>query len=278
VETVATTGDAKLFRKHGKVIGEAVRALGFNTDFAPVLDLGLPASKKVLGSRTASADPTQVIEYARPFLLGLKAAGVLGCGKHFPGLGEGNLDSHHELPVIQKDWKRLWNEDLLPYRKLRAQLPLVMVAHAAYPGVTHDQRPASLSQQWISDILRKEIGYKGLIVSDDLDMGGVLAAASVEQAAIETLRAGADIFLVCQQEENALRAYQAVVREAERDGEFAWRVSEAARRVLAFKKQAREVKRQAPPPKEQVLEKLRRQLWEMGEQVRLEGLAAEVRL
>lgn len=278
VEIVAATGDPKIFRNHGKIIGESVRALGFNTDFAPVFDLGLPASKKVLGSRTASADPTKVIEYARAFLAGLKSAGVLGCGKHFPGLGEANLDSHHELPIVQKDWKKLWNQDLLPYRKLRAQLPFVMVAHAAYPGVTHDHRPASLSQQWISDILRKEIGYKGLIVSDDLDMGGVLAAASVEKAAIETLRAGADMFLVCQREENALRAYQAVVREAEHDGEFAWRVTQAAQRVLAFKKKSSEVKRHSPLPKEQVLEKLRRQLWELGEQVRLEGLAAEVRL
>src|SRR5579872_5526795 len=278
VETVAATGDPKLFRKHGKVIGETVRALGFNTDFAPVLDLGLPGSKSVLGSRTASADPAQVIEYARAFLLGLKTAGVLGCGKHFPGLGEANLDTHQELPTVQKDWKRLWNEDLLPYRKLRAQLPFVMVAHAAYPGVTHDNRPASLSEQWMTDILRKEIGYKGLIISDDLDMGGVLAAAPIEQAAVQTLRAGADMYLVCQHEENALRAHQAVVREAERDGEFAWRVTEAAQRVLAFKKKSREVKRHTAPPKEAVLEKLRRQLWELGEQVRLEGLAAEVRL
>ena len=278
VESVATSGDPKLFRKHGRIIGETVRALGFNTDFAPVFDLGLQKSKKVLGSRTASADAAEVIEYAREFLRGLKAAGVLGCGKHFPGLGEANLDTHQELPAIQKGWKQLWEQDLLPYRKLRSELPFVMVAHAAYPVVTRNNQPASLSSRWMSEILRRKIGYRGLIISDDLDMGGVLAAASIEEAAIETLRAGADIFLVCQKEENASRTYEAVVREAEKDRRFARRVGEAAKRVLAFKKKAREVKRQAPPPSEQVLERLRRQLWELGEQVRLEGMAAEVRL
>lgn len=278
VELVAGTGDTKLFRKHGKIIGETVRALGFNTDFAPVLDLGLEASKSVLGSRTASADPAQVVEYARAFLRGLKTAGILGCGKHFPGLGEANLDTHHELPTIQKPWKKLWEQDLLPYRKLRADLPFIMVAHAAYPAVTRDNTPASLSHKWMSEILRKKMGYRGLIISDDLDMGGVLAAAPIDEAAVATLRAGADMFLVCQREENAWLAHEAVVREAERDGSFAWRVTEAAQRVLAFKKKAREVKRQSSPPNEQVLERLRRQLWELGEQVRFEGLAAEGRL
>ena len=278
VESVATSGDPKLFRKHGRIIGDTVRALGFNADFAPVFDLGLQNSKKVLGSRTASADPAEVIEYAREFLRGLKAAGVLGCGKHFPGLGEANLDTHRELPAIQKSWKQLWEQDLLPYRKLRDEVPFVMVAHAAYPAVTRDNKPASLSRKWMEEILRKKIGYRGLIISDDLDMGGVLATASVADAAVETLRAGADIFLVCQKEENASRTYEAVLQQAERDSRFAQRVKEAARRVLAFKKKAREVKRQSSPPSEQVLERLRRQLWELGEQVRLEGMAAEVRL
>src|SRR5205085_7151364 len=145
VEKVVATGMTKLFRLHGNIIGLEVRALGFNTDFAPVLDLKLEASRSVLTSRAASANPQQVIRYAEEFLAGLKAAKVLGCGKHFPGLGEANLDSHHELPVIEKPLKRLWAEDLVPYRTLRRQLPLVMISHAAYPQITHDRSPASLS-------------------------------------------------------------------------------------------------------------------------------------
>ncbi|MGC2321379.1 MAG: beta-N-acetylhexosaminidase, partial [Terriglobales bacterium] len=200
VEVVAKTDDKKIFRAHGRLIGEEVRALGFNTDFAPVLDLGFAASRSVLTSRTVSDDPKQAVIYAREFLKGLTDARVLGCGKHFPGLGEGNLDSHEMLPVIAKSWKRLWAEDLAPYRALRRVMPFVMVAHAAYPAVTKTGIPASLSPKWIADILRKKIGYRGLVVSDDLEMGGVQAAAPIDEAAVDTLRAGADMFLVCHNE------------------------------------------------------------------------------
>lgn len=272
---VFASGDKKLFRAHGYTIGCAVRGLGFNTDFAPVLDLGFEASRSVLGSRAVSADPRQTIVYAREFLAGLKAASVLGCGKHFPGLGEGRLDSHHELPRIRKDFKRLWAEDLLPYRVLHKQFPFVMVAHAAYPAVTGNGTPASLSQRWMTDILRKKIGYRGLVVSDDLDMGGVLAAASIEDAAVETLRAGADMFLVCQREENAVRTFEAVLRHADRDREFAKLVQRASRRVLAMKERRRELQRPAPPPSEKSIQRLTRQLWELGERVRLERIQAE---
>src|SRR5208283_5896632 len=143
-------------------------------------------------------EPRATVTYAREFLCGLRDCKVLGAGKHFPGLGEASLDSHDELPSIAKSWKRLWSEDLLPYRELRRELPFVMVAHAAYSQVTGDRTPASLSKKWMSEILRRKIGYRGLIITDDLDMGGVLSAASIEDAAADTLRAGADMFLVCQ--------------------------------------------------------------------------------
>jgi beta-N-acetylhexosaminidase len=257
VETVFATGNRKLWRMHGNILGLEARALGFNTDFAPVFDLGLPASRAVLTSRTASPDPKKVVAYAREFLRGLKAAKVLGCGKHFPGLGEANLDTHHELPSIQKPWKKLWAEDLLPYRELKSQIPFVMVAHACYPGVTKDNLPASLSKKWFKDILRAKIGYRGLTISDDLEMGGVLAAGPIEEVAVATLRAGADMFLVCHNLELVERAYQAVVREAERDRKFAAHVAEAARRVLSFKKRAKELRGFAAEPKAKVVENLK---------------------
>src|SRR6266496_267111 len=128
---VFATGDRKLFRKHGRFIGENCRALGFNVDFAPALDLAFEASRSVMSSRAVSEDPRQVVTYAREFLHGLGDAGVLGCGKHFPGLGEANLDTHHELASVQKPLKKLWAQDLVPYRTLRRELPLVMVSHAA---------------------------------------------------------------------------------------------------------------------------------------------------
>jgi len=273
VADVAAANSKKLFRKHGRIIGEEVRALGFNTDFAPVLDLQFDASKNVMTSRTVSPNPKQTIAYAREFLRGLRQCKVLGCGKHFPGLGEAKLDSHNELPVIDKPWKRLWNEDLLPYRELRRELPFVMVAHATYPEVTGDRTPASLSKKWMSDILRKKIGYRGLIITDDLDMGGVLAAASIEDAAVQTLRAGADMFLVCQKEESVWRAFEAVFKQAEADRTFARLISAKAQRVLAAKKKSQALQsRMAAPPTQKTMDRLRRNIWEFSEEVRMNTL------
>jgi beta-N-acetylhexosaminidase len=280
---VFATGSRTLFHKHGRVIGENCRALGFNVDFAPVLDLAYEASRLVMSSRAVSDDPKQVVAYAREFLRGLGKAGVLGCGKHFPGLGEATLDTHHELPIVEKPLRKLWAEDLVPYRSLssRRELPFIMVSHAAFPRVTpaltKARTPASLSKKWITGILRKKIGYRGLICSDDLEMGGVLAAAPIEQAIIEHIRAGGDLGLICHREDFILRAHEALVREAERDGKFARRVRESARRVLAFKKKSFIKKslttRHSPAPTSARVEKLRRQLWEFSEEIRLATLA-----
>jgi beta-N-acetylhexosaminidase len=258
VKDVLATGNRKLFRMHGKVLGLEARALGFNTDFAPVFDLGFEASRSVLTSRTASSDPRETIRYAAEFLRGLKSANVLGCGKHFPGLGEANLDSHQAMPVVQKSWKKMWEQDLAPYRELRRQIPFVMVAHASYPEVTNNNLPASLSPKWMQDVLRKKIGYRGLIISDDLEMGGVLSTGDIEDVAVETLRAGADMFLVCHNQDLVWRGYEAVLRTAERDRKFAAHVTKAAQRVLAFKKRSRELRGFATEPKTKVVGKLRK--------------------
>jgi beta-N-acetylhexosaminidase len=273
---VFATGDRKLYRKHGELIGGNCRALGFNVDFAPVLDLAFEASRSVMASRTVSDNPRKTVAYAREFLAGLNSAKVLGCGKHFPGLGEGNLDSHHELPVIEKSLKKLWAEDLVPYCTLRRQLPLVMVSHAAYPRVTRERTPASLSKIWITDILRKRIGFRNLIASDDLEMGGVLAAASVGKAAVEFIRAGGDLCLVCHREDYILQAHDELVKTAAHDKKFARRADDAARRIRAFKKKFKNVlraDRNAAQAQSQVaVEKLSRRLWEFSEQVRLESV------
>jgi beta-N-acetylhexosaminidase len=285
---VFATGSRVLFRKHGRVIGENCAALGFNVDLAPVLDLAYQASRSVLRSRAVSEDPKQVVAYAREFLRGLGEAGVLGCGKHFPGLGEATLDTHHELPSVEQPLRKLWDEDLLPYRSLslRRELPFVMVSHAAFPAVTKARIPASLSKKWITGILRKKIGYRGLVCSDDLEMGGVLAACPIKEAAIEHvtighIRAGGDLGLICHREDFILRAHAAMIREAERDGKFARRVRESAGRVLAFKEKAFDkrsaARRRIPAPTPARVEKLTRQLWEFGEELRLATLAREGR-
>lgn len=273
VADVAATGSKKIFRKHGRLLGSEVRALGFNIDFAPVLDLAFEPSRSVLSSRTVSSDSKKTVVYARECLKGLADCGILGCGKHFPGLGEANLDTHKELPAIAKPWKKLWEQDLYPYRALRRELPFVMVAHATYPAVTRDGAPASLSKKWITDILKKKIGYRGLVISDDLEMGGVLATSSIEDAAVETIRAGADIFLVCHNEEKVWRTYEKVLSEAERDRKFAALVAEAARRVVALKTKWAALKHIAPAPTNTTVDKLRRAIWQFSEEVRLASAA-----
>jgi beta-N-acetylhexosaminidase len=270
---VFATRDRKLFRKHGQLIGESCHALGFDLDFAPVLDLAFEASRTVLSSRAVSAEPREAIAYAREFLAGLRAAKVLGCGKHFPGLGAGAFDSHHELPVINKSMKELWAEDLFPYRVLRSKIPMVMISHAAYPAITKQRVPASLSKVWITDILRKKIGYRNVVVSDDLEMGGVLSSASPGQAAVKFIRAGGDLCLICHREDRIAEAHAALLAETERNPDFARRVTESLRRVAAFRAKSASLLRPAKPPSSAVVERLSRKLWEFGEQVRLQALA-----
>jgi len=193
---------------------------------------------------------------------------------------------------VEKPLRKLWEQDLVPYRSLslRRELPMIMVSHAAFPAVTKDRTPASLSKKWITGILRQKIGYHGLICSDDLEMGGVLAAGPIEQAAIEHvmighIRAGGDLGLICHQEDFILRAHEALIREAERDGKFARRVRESAGRVLAFKLAFKDkafdkksaARRRTPVPTSARVEKLTRQLWEFGEEIRLATLAREER-
>ena len=254
---VAKTRDRKLFEKHGRILGDEVRAVGFNTDFAPVSDLDLPAARNVLGSRTASADPKEVVTFVKAFLKGLKSANVLGCGKHFPGLGEANLDTHYELPSINKPFEQQWEQDLYPFRELKNLFPFIMVAHAGYPAVTGDNTPASISKKWITDILRKKIGYKGLILTDDLEMQGVLKTGSIEEVSVQTMQAGADMFLICHKEDLVWRAYEAILQLGERDKKFERRIKEASSRVLRFKKGARELKPIKSAPDEKAIYRLR---------------------
>ncbi len=268
---VFATGDRKLFRAHGELIGANCHAMGFNVDFAPVLDLAFEASRSVMGTRAVSADPKETVVYAKQFLAGLATAKVLGCGKHFPGLGEGKLDSHHELPVIDKSLKRLWAEDLVPYRAMRRQLPMVMVSHAAYPQVTKAPMPASLSSVWITNILRKRVGYKNLIVSDDLEMGGVLSAAPVGPAAADFIGAGGDLCLVCHREDYVSQAYEELLKRAAADRKFEKRCADAIRRVLAFKRKSAKVLRATTSPSAKTVRKLTQRMWEFSEQVRLES-------
>lgn len=218
---VAATGSKRDAQRHGLLIGRATRLLGFNATFAPVLDLALPEAAPVMRTRVYASGAEEVIRYALPFLQSLRSERVLGCGKHFPGLGGGTLDSHLATPRIQRSWDQLWDEDIAPYRELIRYLPIVMVGHASYPKVSHSEgQPASISRFWIGDTLRRRIGYEGLVLSDDLEMGGLLTRMSMEEAAIGALAAGCDLIEICKDPALIFRAYEAVLAEAERSAAF----------------------------------------------------------
>jgi len=215
--------------QQGELVARAVRAFGFNTTLAPVLDLALPISAKVMGTRATSASPAGVVDYARGFLTGLAAQGVVGCGKHFPGLGGGTLDSHLETPAIHRTLRELKQGDLIPYFELCDELPIMMVNHASYPATPGKNLPASVSPYWITKVLRKQMGYRGLIFSDDLEMGGILKFYSIEEAAIAAIRAGMDLIEICHSPELILRAYEALLAEGERSPAFRARLQQRAK-------------------------------------------------
>ncbi|WP_158748920.1 beta-N-acetylhexosaminidase [Acidobacterium sp. S8] len=232
---VFATGKPSLFKKQGSLIGQEARMLGFNTVFAPVLDLALPASSDVMRTRAVSPDPTEVAAYGSAFLEGLAAQNIVGCGKHFPGLGGGNLDSHHAMPVINRSFEVMWREDLVPFRLLAAQLPMVMVSHASYPQAAKEKTPASISSFWMKKILREKLRFRGLIISDDMEMGGILTQCSIEEAAIESVASGMDLIEICKDPELVLRAYEALLSEAESSISFRRIVHGAEVRIRRFK-------------------------------------------
>jgi beta-N-acetylhexosaminidase len=231
---VKKTGKTALAREFGALIGRAVKAFGFNTTLAPVVDLALPEAAEVLGSRPPGADAADVVIFARAFLEGLETTGVIACGKHFPGLGGATGDTHFVTPEIERTWEQVWSEDLVPYRELHAAMPMIMMNHAAYPHTPGKNVPASASNFWITDVLRRRIGYRGIILSDDLEMGGILKFLPVDEAAIAAVRAGSDLLEICHSAELILRSYDALTREAERSAAFRTlllqRANEAARK------------------------------------------------
>ena len=256
--SAAAVGAAKRpspFVKHGKLIGREARLLGFNTVFAPVLDLALQESKNVMRTRTVSSDPEKVVAYAGGFLDGLSSEGILGCGKHFPGLGGGAFDSHHATPVIERDFATLWANDLIPYRQLKAKLPMVMVSHASYPAAG-DSRSASVSRFWMTEVLTKRLGYRGLIVSDDMEMGGILTQTSIEDAVVRAVLAGTHLVEICKDPALVLGAYEALLSEAERSTAFR-RIVEAVFRTIVRAKKAFELSMPNKPPLLSQIERLR---------------------
>ena len=241
--------DAAIAEQVGRAIGDELRALGFDIDFAPVLDVHTNPANPIIGERAFGTSADAVARRALAFARGLDAAGVLACGKHFPGHGDTTTDSHLELPRIDHGWDRLDAVELLPFRRAaEAGLPMLMTAHVVFAALD-PLRPATLSEQVITGLLRERLGYRGVILSDDLDMQAIVGHVGAGAAAVAAVRAGCDALLLCKSEEHQDAAEAALTREAERDAAFRDRVSEAAHRVRALKQAhaAALATRPAPP-------------------------------
>lgn len=179
----------------GFVLAAELRACGVDLSFTPVLDLDYGVSK-VIGDRAFHRDPAVVAMLARALIQGLGKAGMAACGKHFPGHGALEADSHHEIPVDSRDLATILREDAAPYSWLGdLVLPSVMPAHVIYPSV--DTAPAGFSRVWVHDILRRRLGYDGVVFSDDLTMEGATVAGDILARAQAALTAGCDMVLVC---------------------------------------------------------------------------------
>ncbi len=223
----------------GQAMGRELRAVGIDLNFAPVLDVLTNPANSVIGDRAFSAQPQQVAALGSALARGLREAGVIPCGKHFPGHGATHLDSHQDLPTDERAASRLEQTDLLPFRHLCAeQIEMLMTAHIVYPAFDPG-RPASLSGPIITGMLRQRLGFDGVVVSDDLEMGAIVRHGNVEQAAVEALVAGTDLLLVCQTTELAARARNACLHALRTGLLSRQRLADAASQIAALKQKAR---------------------------------------
>jgi len=235
----ATPGAAELagrggdsVSRFGKCTGAALAALGLNLDFAPVVDLCPSEAVNGIGDRSFGTDPRSTTALAGSFLEALQQRGVAGCLKHFPGLGDTPVDSHHELPTCTRTLPKLEEEDLIPFRTLGRSAACIMVGHGYYPALEEEPgRPATLSGTIIGDLLRRQIGFDGLVVSDDMEMGAVAPLDRDGSASVAAMAAGCDLLLYCSDLERALKARDALYAAAADDDSFASRLSKAARAV-----------------------------------------------
>jgi beta-N-acetylhexosaminidase len=232
---LAELGDPELCRSAGRVLGRQLRALGVSIDFAPVLDVDSNPENPVIGDRAFGPDPAAVIRFALPFAEGLHEAGVASCGKHFPGHGDTDLDSHLALPRVVHARNRLDAVELAPFRAAIRALPAMMTAHVIYdaldPGV-----PATLSHRIVTGLLKEELGYGGVVISDDLEMRAVSERFGVVDAGVRAIEAGCDALLVCSDVAAMLRLRDALGRRAEADRAFADRLADAAKRTRALRR------------------------------------------
>jgi beta-N-acetylhexosaminidase len=218
----------------GQRMGTELAEWGFDIDFAPVLDVHTNPANPIIGDRAFGETPEVVAARALAFAEGLQAAGILPCGKHFPGHGDTATDSHLALPRLDFAMERLREIELAPFvAAIAAGVPMLMTAHVVFASLD-SAVPATLSPAVVTGLLRNELGYQGVVISDDLDMRAIADNFSVGEAAVAAIDAGCDVLLLCRSLEHQAEARGALLSKALEDAGFRAKISESAARVRSL--------------------------------------------
>jgi beta-N-acetylhexosaminidase len=247
--TIRQHGDLAAARALGRITGEVLRMLGFNINFAPVMSI-MTEDRDLLSnglySRSFGRSPGEVLGYTTVYMRGLQGTGLLGCLKHFPGIGAGEVDSHEEMPVVQLSHDDLIAQDLAPYIELFQRrddrVRCVMVSHGGFPNIDIREavtggllEPASLNYNIVTKLLREELGYNHLVVTDDLEMGAISRHCEIEDAAVRAALAGEDMVLICATPDKIRRGYQGLLAAANKGKISEARIRQSLERIARTK-------------------------------------------
>ncbi len=228
-------GSAELVYKVGLATAGELSAVGINLNFAPVLDVHSNPSNAVIGDRSFGQRPDEVIKFASPYAQGLRDGGIIPCGKHFPGHGDTAEDSHLALPIVEKSLSELKSVELPPFaHACRQGIETLMTAHVLYRALD-PELPATLSEKIVTGMLRHDLGYDGVVFSDDMEMKAISENYGDEEAAERAVRAGVDVLLYCHELPRAVRAFEFLRAGAEKDSALRAKVEESYRRITQLK-------------------------------------------
>jgi beta-N-acetylhexosaminidase len=231
----------------GQVIGMALRFFDIEIDLAPVVDIRGDHAPKGLERRTFGKDPATVEKLAGAFMRGLHSQGVASCLKHWPGIGIGSADPHYGATVIDVSLQQLKNRDLLPFARLGQEAGAIMIGHGTYPQIDDPDLPASLSYRMTTEMLRQEIDFDGVAISDDMEMHAVSDLGSYEEISERALMAGNDIILFCSHIERMPEVQRFIARRAKEDETFRNRFEEAAERGERYRQHCQQLRDAAGP-------------------------------
>ncbi len=220
----------------GEILGKRVKSLGFNIDFAPVLDIYSNPKNKVIGSRAYGSTSERVVNNGIEVMKGIRNTGIIPAVKHFPGHGDTSLDSHIDLPRVNKNLDQLKSLELKPFKEaIKQDVEIIMVAHILYPEIDPNY-PGSISRRIIQDLLRDEMKYNGLVASDDMTMGAIIKNYALEDGVLNFIKSGGDLALICHGDENPILAIDKII-EAVNNGEILEEeIDEKVYRIIKLKK------------------------------------------